>query len=179
MEDYVLDEIMEGCDDETRLSILVNRIGGDISTIERQVACYLFEKDIHSAFREKGYLSKEEIGNIFKKNMESYMGKSVEQSPGSENWWVYWSHIRSYFYVYSYASGLLIAKSLQESLKRDSSFIREIKGVLSSGLSKSPHTTFIECGIDISDPGFWNRGLEGVERSLSEAESLARKLGKI
>jgi oligoendopeptidase F len=107
------------------------------------------------------------------------MGPSVEQSPGSENWWVYWGHIRHFFYVYSYASGLLISKSLQKSVKEDPSFIAKVKEFLSAGLSDSPRNIFGGLGIDIADRGFWDRGLDEVERLLQETIALARKLGKI
>jgi oligoendopeptidase F len=107
------------------------------------------------------------------------MGAAVEQSPGSENWWVYWSHIRSFFYVYSYASGLLISKSLQNSVKENPSFIEKVKDFLSAGLSDSPKNVFMQLGVDIADAGFWNRGLEEVEALLHETKKLALALGKI
>jgi oligoendopeptidase F len=179
MEDFVLQEILKRADDELRLSIMMMKLNDDVSTIFRQVACYRFEQELHRDFREKGYLSKEEIGKLFQKHMTSYMGAAVEQSPGSENWWVYWSHIRSFFYVYSYASGLLISKSLQNSVKENPSFIEKVKDFLSAGLSDSPKNVFMQLGVDIAYAGFWNRGLEEVEGLLRETKKLALKLGKI
>ncbi len=179
MEDFVLQEILKRADDELRLSIMMMKLHDDMSTIFRQVACYRFEQELHSEFRRTGYLSKEEIGRLFRKHMAAYMGDAVEQSRGSENWWVYWSHIRSFFYVYSYASGLLISKSLQHSVKEDPAFIRNVKRFLSAGLSDSPKNIFGKLGIDIADKEFWERGLDEVERLLQETERLARKLGKI
>jgi oligoendopeptidase F len=166
-------------DDELRLSIMMMRLNDEVSTIFRQVACYRFEQELHDQFRQKGYLSKEDIGRLFRKHMASYMGDSVEQSPGSENWWVYWGHIRSFFYVYSYASGLLISKSLQNSVKEDPRFIGKVKEFLSAGLSDSPKNIFLRLGIDITDKQFWDRGLEEVENLLNETIHLAEKLGKI
>jgi oligoendopeptidase F len=179
MEDFVLQEIMRKADDELRLSIMMMRLNDEVSTIFRQVACYRFEQELHEQFRKSGYLSKEEIGRLFQKHMKSYMGASVEQSPGSENWWVYWGHIRSFFYVYSYASGLLISKSLQNSVKEDPRFIGKVKEFLSAGLSDSPKNIFLGVGIDITDKGFWDKGIEEVERLLNETERLARELRKI
>ena len=111
--------------------------------------------------------------------MAAYMGDAVEQSEGSENWWVYWSHIRYFFYVYSYASGLLISKSLQNGVKRDPAFIKKVKDFLSAGLSDSPKNIFAKLGIDITDRQFWNKGLDEVEKLLNETEQLAMQLGKI
>ncbi len=179
MEDFVLQEIRKNADDDIRLSIMMMRMNDEVSTIFRQVACYQFERELHAQFRQKGYLSKNDIGLLFQQHMRSYMGKAVEQSPGSENWWVYWGHIRSFFYVYSYASGLLISKSLQNSVKQDPSFIGKVKEFLAAGLSESPRNIFLRLGIDITRRQFWNRGLAEVETLLCEATRLARKLNKI
>ena len=179
MEDFVLQELLEEADDETRLAIMMMKLNTDIKSIFRQVACYRFEQQLHAMYREKGYLSKDDIGSLFQQHMAAYIGNAVEQSAGSENWWVYWPHIRLYFYVYSYASGLLISKSLQRSVKDDPGFIDQVKEFLASGVSKSPKDIFTKLGIDITDPGFWQKGLSEVEALLTETEQLARKLGKI
>ncbi len=179
MEDFVLREIIRKADDELRLAVMMMKMNDEVSTIFRQVACYRFELELHDQFRKAGYLSKEDIGKLFRKHMESYMGDAVEQSQGSENWWIYWGHIRSFFYVYSYASGLLISKSLQNSVKENPHFIGQVKDFLSAGLSDSPKKIFQGLGIDISDKEFWVRGLNEVETLLNDTADLARQLGKI
>lgn len=178
MEDFVLQEILINADEELRLSLMMMKLNDDVSAIFRQVACYKFEQELHHQYRKKGYLSKEEIGKLFRKHMSAYMGNAVEQSPGSENWWVYWSHIRSYFYVYSYASGLLISKSLQNSVKENPDFINKVKVFLSAGLSDSPKNIFQNLGVNISGRSFWDKGINEVEVLLRETTSLAEQLGK-
>lgn len=179
MEDFVLQEILKKADDELRLSIMMMRLNDEASTIFRQVACYKFEQELHHEFRQKGYLSKEDIGKLFQKHMASYMGDSVEQSPGSENWWVYWGHIRGFFYVYSYASGLLISKSLQNFVKENPQFIEKVKEFLSAGFSDSPKNIFRNLGVDIADKRFWDKGLDEVETLLQDTTELAENLGKL
>lgn len=178
LEDFVLRGVMQGADDEQRLAVMMMKLNDDISTIFRQVACYRFEQELHQEFRRMGYLSNKEIGELFRTHMAAYMGDAVEQSRGAENWWVYWSHIRSFFYVYSYASGLLISKSLQHSVRLDPGFIEKVKGFLSAGLSDSPRNIFSGLGVDIEDRRFWDRGLDEVEDLLEETESLAKRLRK-
>ena len=107
------------------------------------------------------------------------MGDAVEQSEGSENWWVYWSHIRSFFYVYSYASGLLISKAMQNLVKKDPKNIEKVKEFLSAGTSDSPKNIFLKMEIDITKKEFWQQGLQEVRDLLKETEELAKKLGKI
>ncbi|MCL4367177.1 M3 family oligoendopeptidase [Patescibacteria group bacterium] len=176
-EDFVLQRIWQEADAKMQLSLMMSKLNDDVSSIFRQVACYRFEQHLHQQFREKGYLSKEEIGKLFQKQMQSYMGEAVEQSPGSENWWVYWSHIRRFFYVYSYASGLLISKSLQAKLKKDPQFIEKIKQFLAAGYSESPSSIFKQLGIDITKEEFWKEGLQEIEDLLNQAEKLSKKLG--
>ena len=84
-----------------------------------------------------------------------------------------------YFYVYSYASGLLISKSLQNSVKKNPAFIAKVKEFLASGSSESPKNIFKKLGIDITDRNFWNKGLDELENLLKETEKLAKKLKKI
>lgn len=179
MEGFVFKELLIKANDETKLELLFERLGDDLSSIVRQIACYSFEEELHATHKEKGYLSQQEIGKIFQKHMGAYMGPAVEQSPGSENWWIYWSHIRRFFYVYSYSSGLLISKALQHKVRENPSFIKEVKQFLSTGTSKSPRDTFLAMDIDIENPSFWKEGLAEIEQSLKEAEKLAKKLGKI
>lgn len=179
MEDFVLDEILKNATDTERLSIMMMKLNSDVSTIFRQVACYQFEEKLHAEYRKNGYLAKETIGKLFQESMKAYMGTYVEQSPGSENWWVYWHHIRYFFYVYSYASGLLISKALQNMVKQDKKNIRKVKEFLSAGLSDSPKNIFKNLNIDIMDEMFWDRGIDEIETLLEETKTLAKKLGKI
>jgi oligoendopeptidase F len=179
MEDFALQELLAKSDEETKFSLMMNKLNDDVSTIYRQVACYLFEQELHGKFCSVGYLPKETIGEIFQRHMSAYMGEAVELSEGSENWWVYWSHIRNFFYVYSYASGLLISKALQNKVKQDHTFIDKVKYFLSAGTSEAPQVIFQNLGIDITDANFWNAGLSEVDKLLTETEELAKKLGKI
>lgn len=176
MEDFALSEIADHASDYVRLNLIMNKLNDDVSTIFRQVACYLFEQELHQGFRKTGFLSKEAIGELFKKHMSAYLGESVNMSTGSENWWVYWSHIRNYFYVYSYASGLLISKSLQSAVRKDAAFISKVKDFLSAGTSDSPEHIFQNLGIDITAAQFWETGIEEIEHLITQAEELATKL---
>jgi oligoendopeptidase F len=177
MEGFILLKMEENLEnDKERLALLMRKLDDDVSSIFRQTAAYRFEQALHSAFRAKGYLSKDEIGRLFQKHMKSYMGSAVIQSPGSENWWVYWSHIRDFFYVYSYASGQLIAKAMQHKTLTEPGFIAKVKEFLSAGTSASPKEIAARLGIDIDDKQFWQTGLQQIEAELAQAEALARKI---
>lgn len=105
MEDFVFQRLLADASDEQRLILLMGKLNDDVITIFRQVAIYRFEQELHHQFRDKGYLSKQEIGEIYKRHMVSYMGESVEQSPGSENWWIPIEHIRRFFITTKISKG--------------------------------------------------------------------------
>lgn len=176
MEDFVLQKLLEQADEEEKLALMVRKLDSDIATIFRQVAFYNFELELHENIRDKGYLTKEEIGQLFEKHMISYLG---ETGKNSHNWWIYVSHFRSFFYVYSYASGLLISKYFQSQVKKDPAFILKVKKMLSTGESKSPQELFAELGVDISKKAFWQEGLKEIEEYFLSTKQLAQKLGKI
>lgn len=178
MEDFVIEELIKNSDDEERLSLMMMKLDSDISSIFRQIACYQFEMALHIAYREMGYLSKFDIEKLFKQHMADYMGEAVEQ-PDFANGWIFWPHIRNFFYVYSYASGLLISKSLQSFVKNDPKFINNVKEFLAAGRSDSPKNIFAKLGVDITQKDFWQSGLNKVEDLLVETTDLAKKLGKI
>ena len=172
-EDFVTEHIYEKVSEKEKLSIIMFKLNQDISTIFRQIACYLFEKELHALFREKGYLSHLEIGKLFSSHMQNYMGEFVLHTNESMNWWVYWSHIRSFFYNYSYAFCLLISKTLQTMVRNDKNKISLVKKFLASGSSKSPENLFSDLGLDITDPNFFQGGILEVRELLEQAKELS------
>lgn len=179
MEDFVHDELMRDADEPTRLAIQMKKLDNQISGIFRETACYRFEQELHRTHKKQGFTPKENISSIFQKHMSAYMGDAVEQSPGSENWWVFLPPIRKPFYVYSYPFGHLVSKGLQALVKENPAQIKIFKDIFSAGVSESPQEIFAKAGIDITDSSFWQKGLAQIEKLLEDTEQLARKLGKL
>jgi oligoendopeptidase F len=177
MEDFVYEKIIENLNEQNKFYLKIAKLEDDISSIQRQIALYSFEREIHETFRKEGYLSKEKIGKIFGKWIGDYLGDSVDL--GNINlWWIYWEHIRMYFYVYSYASGALISKAMQKKFREDKSFIEKVKKFLSAGISKKPREIFKELGIEINKE-FFMQGLSELEKELEDLKILGKKLGKL
>lgn len=179
MEDFVLSELAQNADDETRLALMMKKLSDDFGSIFSQVSGYRFEQELHTKFRQTGYLAASDIATLFTKHRRDYVGDAVLINPGCENWWVSWPHLRWFFYIYSYASGLLISKSLQAKVRADHTFIQQVKDFLAVGTSASPKSTFLKLGIDVASPTFWQEGLNETKNLLEETHSLAQKLGKI
>ena len=168
-EDFVLEKILKGTKEEEAVQAIIStKLNDDVSAIFRQIAFYNFEKELHHDFREKGFLTKEYISDLFCKHMKAYLGDAVEEDESMRNGWIYVSHFRSFFYVYSYASGLLISKALQNMVKNDKKNIVLVKRFMASGSSMSPKELFSTLGIDISKKDIWENGIRSIEETLNK-----------
>ena len=58
-------------------------------------------------------------------------------------------------------------------------FVPSYIELLAAGGSKPPEELGKIVGVDLADPGFWDRGLDIVERQLDAAEAAARQAGRI
>ncbi len=177
-EQVVIDSLQDNLSEEEQLVFLHNKISGDVVTIFRQIACFNFELELHNKIRTEGQLSKEKIAKLLQKHLQSYLGKSVEVSDDDGYFYVAWSHIRRFFYVYSYAYGQIISRALYEKWKKDSSYAKKIEQFLSAGRSMSPSDIFKSIGITV-DRKFFEIGLKGIEHDLKKLETLAKRLKKI
>lgn len=177
-EQFVSDELMASLSEEEQMVLIHQRIGRDIITIMRQIACFNFELELHQRIRAEGKISKEDMAVLMNKHMHSYMGDTVELTEEDGYLYVYWSHIRRFFYVYSYAYGLLISRALYEKWKADKSYKTKIEQFLGAGGSMSPKDIFKSIGINTNE-AFFEAGLKGIEADIKKLEKLAKKYKKI
>lgn len=174
-ENFAFDEVFETLSQKEKVVALHDRLQDDVSTIFRQIACFNFEKELHERIRAEGAISKEEMAKTLNKHMSAYLGPNFKLNDDDGFFFVSWSHIRRFFYVYSYAYGELVSKVLYSRWKKDINYISQIKGFLSAGSSMSPLDIFKSAGIDTSKPDFITEGLRDIENRLQELEMIAKK----
>ena len=165
----------------SRLGLLAESIEGSIATVFRQVAMNRFEHLAHTARREQGELSIDRISGLWAESQEELLGDAVEVTEGYRSWWSYVPHfISTPGYVYAYAYGQLLALAVYGRYEEEGpDFVPAYLELLSAGGSMPPEELGRIVGIDLADPGFWDRGLDLVERQLQAAEQAARDAGRI
>ncbi|MHB8492051.1 MAG: M3 family oligoendopeptidase, partial [Solirubrobacteraceae bacterium] len=165
----------------SRLALLAENIEDRIATVFRQVAMSRFEELVHTERRERGELSVERFGELWMDSQEELLGDAVEITDGYRCWWSYIPHfIETPGYVYAYAYGQLLALSVYERYEEHGEeLVPRYIELLSAGGSMSPEDLAGIVGIDLTDPAFWERGLDLVERQLAEAEAAAEASGRI
>jgi oligoendopeptidase F len=166
---------------ESRLSLLAESIEGSIATVFRQVAMNRFEHLVHTARRDEGELSVDRFGELWYQSQDELLGDSVEVTEGYKSWWSYVPHfIASPGYVYAYAYGQLLALAVYGRYEEEGEgFASSYLELLSAGGSRSPEELGAIVGVDLADPGFWDKGLDIVERKLDAAEQAARDAGRV
>ncbi len=166
---------------ESRLSLLAESIEGSIATVFRQVAMNRFEELVHTSRRDEGELSVDRFGELWAQSQVEMLGDSVEVTDGYRSWWSYVPHfIASPGYVYAYSYGQLLALAVYGRYEEEGeAFVPAYLELLGAGGSKSPEELGEIVGVDLADPGFWDKGLDLVERKLDAAEAAAREAGRI
>ncbi len=164
----------------SRLALLAESLEDMIATVFRQVAMNRFEDLVHTERREQGELAPDRFGELWADSQTEMLGDSVEVTDGYRSWWSYIPHfIGSPGYVYAYAYGQLLALSVYERYEElGEEIVPRYLELLSAGGSKSPEELAAIVGVDLSDPSFWDAGLDLVERRLEQAEEAARAAGR-
>jgi oligoendopeptidase F len=165
----------------SRLALLAENLEDTIATVFRQVAMNRFEELVHTERREHGEISVERFGELWAESQEELLGDAVEVTEGYRSWWSYIPHfIGSPGYVYAYAYGQLLALSVYERYEKvGEELVPQYLEMLAAGGSRSPEELGRIVGVDLADPGFWEAGLDLVERQLQEAEAAAAASGRL
>jgi len=170
-ENLVFEEALKNISPKEKMLLLHNKISDDIATIFRQIACFNFENELHLTVRKEGFLPKEKIAELMNRHMQSYLGPVFNLTPEDGYFFVNWSHIRNFFYVYSYAFGQIISDALYERYKKDKSKIKDVIEFLSAGCSDSPENIFKKIGINPNKKLF-ETGLLRIKSNIDELEKL-------
>ena len=167
---------------ESRLALLAESIEGSIATVFRQVAMNRFEHLVHTERRERGELAVERIGELWHESQVELLGDAVEVTENYRSWWSYVPHfIGTPGYVYAYAYGQLLALAVYAPLRGAGRRLRaRLPASCSRRAARAARRSSGEIvGVDLADPGFWDRGLDIVERQLDDAEAAAHEAGRL
>jgi oligoendopeptidase F len=164
--------VAEATPDERR-GLLAGKIEDGINTVVRQIAFHRFETRFH-ALRQEGELSADEIGGLWLQIMAESLGPAVKLNKGYEHYWAYISHfVHAPFYVYAYAFGDLLVRSLMEKRREDpQAFIPLYEGLLSAGGTKTYVEALAPFGLNPREKAFWAAGMKQLERLVDEFEAL-------
>ena len=140
-----------------------------------------FEHLVHTERRESGELAVERIGELWRESQVELLGDAVEVTDNYRSWWSYVPHfISTPGYVYAYAYGQLLAIAVYARYEEQGDdFVPAYMQLLAAGGSRSPQELGEIVGVDLADPGFWDRGLDIIERRLEATIEAAQAAGRL
>lgn len=165
-------------DPKVRLSLLCSKLEDIFATIFRQVVLTRFEESLHTARRKEGELTTEKINQLWLDANKKMFGNSVRLTKNYSYWWMYIPHfIHSPFYCYAYSFGELLVLALYRQYLNDGNqFVLRYLDLLSSGGNEAPHILLSRVGMNITEPEFWQGGMDFLAEMVKDALSLADKI---
>jgi oligoendopeptidase F len=165
-------------DPRRRLNLLAGRIEDSIATVFRQITMNRFEDAAHNERRNEGELSIERVEELWLETQGGMFGESVDID-GYGTWWSYIPHFMSTpGYVYAYAYGFLFALAIFRRYEQEGeAMVEPYLELLSLGGSKTPEELAQIVGLDLTDAGIWESGIEALSAELDQAEALAQEIG--
>ncbi len=175
----VFQDLMAAEDDqEVKLSMLTEKIEDTFATVFRQISMNRFEDKMHSARRSEGELTAERFNELWLETQRDMFGDSVAITDEYGSWWSYVPHfLHTPGYVYAYSFGELLVLALYRIYQEEgASFVPKYIDLLAAGDSDYPDRLLAKVGVDINDPGFWQKGIDVIAEWVTQAETLARQL---
>ncbi len=171
-EQFVFEKMVSQFSKKDKVIALHNKIQDDINTIFRQIALFNFEIELHQKITDRGFLDSQEIGKLLNHHMQSYLGPAVELNDLDGNFFILWSHIRSFFYTYTYAYGHLASKAMASQVKQNPHTIEKVIEFLSAGGNAKPKDILFKVGIDITQKDFFDQGIKTISSDLDLLEKM-------
>ncbi len=162
-------------DEETAYSMRMNKLASTFATVFRQICMNRFEDKLHTARRESGELSTDQISEYWQNTQQRMFGDSLTLREGHKYWWSYVHHfIALPGYVYAYAFGELLVWSMYNRFRENpDGFSERYMDVLRAGGSDYPHKILEPMNVDLKDPEFWHNGLDLIDEFMTETEKKA------
>ena len=154
-------------------TLLAGKVEDMINTVVRQIAFYDFECKLHAA-RAEGELTPDDINALWMSVQAQSLGDAFDFMDGYETFWAYIPHfVHSPFYVYAYAFGDGLVNALYAAYESGlPGFQDKYFEMLKAGGSKHHKELLAPFGLDLSDPSFWDKGLNMIAGFIDELEAL-------
>ncbi len=173
-ENLLFDAVYEQASDSQKPTLLHDRITRDIATIQRQIAFFNAELEIHNTIYSQGSMTNEELAKCMYTHLKAYLGPAIELTEKDGYSYVYIPHLRYGFYVYTYAFGILMSTVMANHYKEDKSYIKEIDTFLCAGESDNVPNIFKSIGINTSKKQTFVDALKNHENDIKEFEMFTK-----
>jgi oligoendopeptidase F len=159
-------------DQKKKKLIIAAKVEDMINTVVRQIAFLEFERKVHDA-RKNGEVPLEKICQFWMEIQKESLGPIFKYDEEYRFFWSYIPHfIHSPFYVYAYAFGDCLVSSLYGvyQSKKVKNFEEKYIEMLRGGGIKHHKEMLEPFGLSVSDPKFWQAGLDVIINYIDQLE---------
>jgi len=163
-------------DDAERTFLLGTFLDGVRATLFRQAMFAEFELAVHERVERGEALTGEDLSASYLALLRDYHGHDRGGVRVDDVYAIEWAtvpHFHYDFYVYQYATGIVAAMALAETiLHAGAAAVDRYLAFLSSGGSDHPLALLRQAGVDLERPEPYDMALAGVDRRLDALEAL-------
>lgn len=176
-EGLVFNHLLEKTDEKDMIKLLHDKLLRDIATVQRQIAFFNCELEIHQTIEKNGAMSGRELALCMQKHLKSYLGSAVEVTEEDGYTYTYVRHLRYGFYVFTYAYGQLMSSLIADEYKNDKGALKKIETFMSAGESKTVADIYKEIGFDTTKAETFIHSLNKMEEDIKTFKKLLKKTG--
>ncbi len=177
-ENLLFDAVYDQAEAKTKPILLHDRITRDIATIQRQIAFFNCELEIHNTISSQGAMTNDELRDCMYSHLKTYLGPAISLDKRDGYSYVYIPHLRYGFYVYTYTFGILMSTIMANHYKADPGYIDEIDKFLCSGAAASVADIFASIGIDTSKANTFSNALQNHAADIKSFEQYTKQTTK-
>ena len=161
---------------DEKIFYLSKEIENYYTTIFKQVMYTEFEMDLYHLAKEKE-LTSDLIGKAYQKIIHEYYGESVVYDEESDIEWIRLGHLyRWSYYPYKYATGLIMASSIVDSLFSAKNLTtKEYLDFLSLGSSDDSLTLLKKINVDLLDKQVLQNSLNVMKDDVLSLQLLLKE----
>lgn len=177
-EALVFEDLYKKATDDEKVKLLHDRIMRDIATIQRQVAFFNCELEIHNTIEAEGAMSGAELARCMQKHLKSYLGDAVEVTEDDGYSYTYVRHLRYGFYVFTYPYGQLMSSLIAADYHADKKNLTKIEKMLAAGQSKPVSAIYKDIGYDTTKAETFSKSLAKMKDDINTWKKLLKKRAK-
>ena len=166
-----MSKIAESC--EEKKFFLYHNMKRIEATFYRQTMFSNFEKEIHEMAESGKVLIAKSITDVYRKNLETYLGKGMIIDEQLNYEWARIPHFYNAFYVYKYATSLSAAIALSERVASgEKGAVEDYLTFLGAGSHKEPLEILKDAGVDLTGKGAYEVTVNKFRKLLKEYKAL-------
>ena len=173
-EGLLFDAVLAQANESDKATLLHDKLSGDVATVQRQIAFFNFELEMHNIVREQGGITRSELNKLMQKHLKSYCGPAVTIDEVDGNSYIYVSHFRYGFYVYTYSFGMLMSCVMAEKFTADNTYAEQIDTFLTAGGSDTVANIFKSIGLNTKKAATFEYGLEKMATEIKLLQKLTK-----